>query len=156
MKLIKLTKGQFAQVDDEDYEYLNQWKWFAKHSRGNYYAVRRQKDISLGKIKDIYMNKIILNTPINLECDHIDHNGLNNQKVNLRNCDRFQNMRNRRPWSSSGKLGVYLYKHYIYAQIKVNGKSIHIGNFKTIEDAALAYDKVAKIHFGEFAYLNYK
>ena len=154
MKEIKLTQGQVALVDDEDYDFLNQWKWYAHKGRkdGLFYAGKRNN----GDIKQIWMHRLIMNTSRGLTVDHIDHNGLNNQKCNLRNCSMSQNKMNVTPIGLSKFLGVHPRNDKYVAQIKVNGKKIYIGTFKTEEDAAHAYDNAAKKYFGEFANLNFK
>jgi hypothetical protein len=157
MKLIKLTQGKFAQVDDEDYEYLNQWKWYTTKHYKNYYATR-----NLNR-KIISMHRVIMNTPDDKEVDHIDHNGLNCQKYNMRNCIHAENMANRFSCGRSKYLGVYYQRNkykdriyeYIVAQIGIKDRNIYIGRFKTEKDAALAYDKKAIELFGEFATLNF-
>ena len=83
MKEIILTQGQVALVDDEDFEYLNQWKWCAIKSRKTYYTTRT---IYIPCKMTVIMHRIIMNTPLDMTVDHIDHNGLNNQKYNLRIC----------------------------------------------------------------------
>lgn len=154
MKEIKLTQGKVALVDDEDYEYLNQWFWQAHKHRNTCYAVRSEK-IFNGKRPGIKMHRVILNTPSELQVDHKDHNGLNNQKYNLRNCTNSQNKMNVLPMSNTGYLGVYYQNNLIRAKIRIQKKSIHLGCFKTIEDAANAYDEAALKYFGEFANLNF-
>lgn len=94
MKLIPLTQGQFAVVDDSDYEWLNQWKWYANRNRYTYYAVR--SDHTNGIIKQILMHREIMNTPNGMVVHHIDHNGLNNQRCNLKNCTESENQKNQR------------------------------------------------------------
>ena len=99
-----------------------------------------------------------------MEVDHIDHNGLNNQKENLRICNRSQNSANRIPSGKSKYLGVtplirhYRNKVYYYfaSEIRINKKSIYLGHFKNEIEAALAYDKAAKDLHGEYANLNFK
>lgn len=151
MKEIKLTKGFVAQVDDEDYEYLNQWKWYIYIDRSYRYAIRR--DYKSGK--RIRMHRIIINAPDNMLVDHIDHNGLNNQRCNIRLCTNTQNqwnMKGRR----NGYKGVSVEKYCFRASIKYKGKTIHLGSFKTEIEAARAYDAKAKELFGDFAYLNFR
>ena len=159
MKEIKLTQGKVALVDDEDYEYLNQWKWcVTRDHKDNLYAKR---STYINKKKgSLSMHRLIMNTPEEKQVDHIDHNGLNNQKSNLRNCTHTQNCWNKIPCGKSKYLGVTIYnqkgKYYIKSAIRIDKKSIHIGQFKTEEEAALAYDNKAKEIFGEFANLNFK
>jgi len=82
MKIIALTKGLSVQVDDEDYDYLNQWKWFAKKRKHTYYAVRNTARIK-GKRKMIMMHRLIISCE-GSKVEFIDNNGLNNQKSNLK------------------------------------------------------------------------
>ncbi len=167
VKQIQLTQGKFALVDDKDFEMLSQYKWYAHKSGKTYYA-ERNKDKGVGK-----MHRLIMNCPEGMVVDHIDHNGLNNQKVNLRICSHAENNRNSksRKNSKSQYLGVSLnikrrttpYKdgtprdytrHTWIAQIETNGKNYNLGRYKTEEEAALAYNAKAAELFGKFANLN--
>jgi tRNA U34 2-thiouridine synthase MnmA/TrmU len=155
VKEISLTQGKVTIVDDEDYDRVNQHKWHAaKHNR-NWYA--RRKDPKTKKI--IRMSRFILGFETNLICDHINRNGLDNRKENLRLATKTQNLMNskKRKNTSSKYKGVSLYKRYNKweSKISVNKKLIHIGLFNYEVDAARAYDMMAKIHFGEFANLNF-
>lgn len=158
MKEIKLSQGRVAYVDDEDYEYLSQWRWFAHRDGKTFYAGRSA--MVNGKRKQLWMHREIKNTPLGMEVDHIDHNGLNNQKENLRNCTRFQNAKNTTTHSETGYLGVSFYdfnrkKSKPYrATIWVNGENIHLGTFATPISAAIAYNEAAIKYHGEFANLN--
>jgi hypothetical protein len=154
MKEIKLTQGKVTLVDDEDYEYLNQWKWFAYNGKRTSYAGRHSKIINK-KRRIIHLHREIMHPSNILYIDHIDRNGLNNQKTNLRICTRKQNTRNQKRSSSSGYNGVYNLHGRIVAQIRVDGKGIHLGTFKTMIDAAKSRDIAAKKYFGEFANLNF-
>jgi hypothetical protein len=152
MKIIALSQNMFTTVDDEDYEFLNQWKWCVAKNGNTYYAIKAKKDKRL-----LYMHRIILDCPNNMYIDHIDHNGLNNQRINLRICTKSQNSKNKRPSGRSKYLGVH-YSSYntINAAIKINDKIKHLGTFNTEEEAAKKYDEFARIYHGEFANLNFK
>lgn len=166
MKEIKLTKGKIALVDDEDYEYLNKFKWQAYKKYNNCYAGRAlSRRLNNGKQKTIFMHREILSLEVgNIQADHIDHNGLNNQRSNLRVATPSQNTFNRRSHSgaSSKYKGVQHHKakykdtvyYYWKAVIGINGKVFHIGVFKSENDAALAYNQKAVELHGEFANLN--
>jgi hypothetical protein len=169
MKEIKLSqhgknKGKYvALVDDEDYDFLMQWGWQAGISRGKSYV--RRIDRTGCKLKVVWMHREIMKTPDNMECDHIFHNGLDNRKYieingelkqNLRNCTHAQNGRNRRSWGKSKYLGVGYAGDQIQCHIKINGINTYIGSYKTEKEAAMAYDKAAKVHHREFANLNFK
>lgn len=155
MKEIPLTQAQVALVDDEDYDELNKYKWYTVWipSSHTFYAQRRS-----GKSK-VYMHRIILNAPRDMECDHVDGNGLNNQRANLRLCTRSENGRNSRKHSDniSGYKGASWHsasKSWL-ARITINNKLIHIGSYSTAEDAAHAYDMAAKELHGKFARINF-
>lgn len=161
MKEIKLSKtgkkkvlSLVTLVDDEDFEYLNQFNWNAKKDCNTFYAVRSQS-----KNQQIRMHRVLLGvTDKSIVVDHIDGNGLNNQKSNLRKATNSQNIRNRRPKrnSSSKYLGVCWRKHLGKwdAQIEIGGVSKYLGSFTNENDAAIAYNKAALAAWGEFASLN--
>lgn len=181
MKLIPLTKTgknagkYFAQVDDEDFEYLNQWNWHASVRLHGVYAIRSVWDTTIkGDKKKIRMQRAIMNPPEGMVVDHIDHNPLNNQKNNLRICTRKQNSQNRSPlkretsskyigvkWAKRnhkhklrfGELKTYCHGYWV-ARVKADKKEYHLGYFKDEKEAALAYNQKAKELFGEFANLN--
>jgi hypothetical protein len=160
MKEIKLTQGKVALVDDEDFEYLNQWKWCAGE-HGKTFYVRRNGYIN-GKRRTIQMHWLIMGDMEGKEIDHKDGNGLNNQRDNLRFGTHRQNGMNCRKRGSKSKYkGVYIQFvdgkcPIIGAGIKLNGKSVYIGRFKTEEEAARKYDEIALKEFGEFANINFK
>lgn len=102
------------------------------------------------------MHRLIMNTPKGIEVDHINHNGLDNRKTNLRNCRRNDNKKNRVAWGKSKYVGVcHLDNNKFLAHIRINGRLKHLGIFLNEEDAARAYDKAAKEYHGEFANFNY-
>jgi len=159
MRYIKLTQGQKAIVDDEDYDWLSGYKWFALYylSVKSFRAVRGTWD---GKKKrTILMHRIILNAPQGKQVDHINHDTLDNRKNNLRIVTSQQNHFNRRSDrnTSSRYKGVSWNKnkHKWKAYIARGGKSYHLGCFKNEKTAALAYDKAALKLFGEYALINF-
>ena len=155
MKTIKLTQGYETIVDDSDYEWLNQWKWCVHRKKNTSYAQRRING------KTIRMHRLILGIldKPEFQADHINCDGLDNRRINLRLANHTQNCRNSRkiliyrgkPTSSIYK-GVSWYKAYRRWRAKVSGK--HIGYFDTEEEAAHAYNEFVKENFGEFARLN--
>lgn len=160
MKEIKLTQGQVALVDDEDYEWINQWKWHAQRSGDGFYACRTET--KNGKHKLISMHRLIAETPHLLITDHINGNTLDNRRANLRPCDYRQNMYNsigKVKTSVAGYKGVDIstnprLKKKYRATIFVNGRHVFLGCFYTPKEAAMAYDKAAVKYFGDFARLN--
>lgn len=158
MKEIKLTQGQVALVDDEDFEYLSKFKWHTQKTKYSFYASRTFL-LNNKKVAE-WMHRVIMKTPDNSICDHIDHNGLNNQKKNLRNCTRSENAMNKIPTGKIKYLGVsYCTLHgriYIKPQIRVNGEVISLRCCDTEEQAARRYDAAALFFHGEFANLNFK
>lgn len=156
MKLIKLTKGYFTKVDSEDYEELNKFKWFAAVRNHTVYAARNNKKGQ--KPRQIFMQNAILKISKPFLADHIDHNGLNNQKSNLRKCTYSENLRNRvsNKTSSSKYLGVSICRtrNKWKSQLMINKKHVFSKRFNTELEAAAAYNEQAIKFFGEFANLN--
>lgn len=149
MRTIELKDGLFAMVDDEDYPTMSKLSWGIVRNRGSIYCIN----------KGWLMHRLIMKTPIDMFCDHIDGNGLNNQKSNLRNCSHQQNMWNRRKNknSTSQYKGVSRYKNgkwLVHIKNPKTNKVEHIGLFEKEVNAALAYNQVATKYFGEFAHLN--
>ena len=100
-----------------------------------------------------------MQTPNGMQTDHIDHNGLDNQRENLRICTVAENQRNRKADSdnASGFKGVCFSRkrHKWYAQITVDRKNMHLGSFDSPEEAARFYDLAALAYHGEFARTNF-
>lgn len=156
MKRIPLTQNQFALVDDADFEELSKHKWYATKTKyGGFTAVRNTKD----KTKSRFMHRQIMNAPKGKEVDHINHDTLDNRRCNLRVCTRSENNRNSKKMknTSSKYKGVSWYKtcKNWAAKIYINKKNLHIGYFSSEVEAAKAYDKKARDHFGTFANLNF-
>jgi hypothetical protein len=157
MKEIQLTRGLVALVDDWNYDWLNKRKWHALKTKTTYYAASHRNKEGKYDGKYYYMHREIMNTPSDKEVDHRDHNGLNCQEFNMRNCIHQQNICNKKASGASKYLGVsFVHEKYITAKINMNKRLVHLGYFKTEEAAARAYDVVAKKLYGEFANLNFK
>ncbi len=158
MKRTKLTQGQFALVNNKDYVELSKYKWSAVKLRNSWYAVRYSKGSHKTRVS-IYMHRQILGLKKDdgIKSDHQDHNGLNNQRCNLRKCTTQQNGFNRNYQNHSSK-----YKGVSWdvkakkwrAGIQYNLKTYHLGSYETGIEAAKIYDAKAKELFGEFARLN--
>jgi hypothetical protein len=157
MKEINLNNKKVALVDDEDFDRVNQFKWYAMKQWNTFYAVHCFRID--GKRKNTFMHRFILGLKEGEQSDHIDRNGLNNQRNNFRECTNRQNSFNQVGCNKSSQYkGVFFDKsrNKFAAQIKLNFKSTFIGRYSDEIEAAKAYDEAAKKHFGEFAYLNFK
>ena len=162
MKKIKLTQGKYALVDNEDFEYLNQWKWCfhktPKDTQG--YAIRSGYCRKTGKRSRIAIHRVIVKAKLGEICDHRNGNGLDNRRKNLRTCTLEQSARNKKA-SRRKKLnaikGVTIIKNnsgipsYWIARITHNKKRIYLGTFKTKRAAEKAYKQAALKFHGEFA-----
>lgn len=151
VKEIPLTQGQVAIVDDEDFDFLNQWKWQAVKGtvkQRNVFYVNRT---TWAPKKTVIMHRIIMNAPNGMMVDHINGNGLDNRRSNLRIVTRRQNMQNRHHNKTSRYPGVQWKKHckLWVAKIQICKKSFHLGYFKSEELAFEAYKKAVHDLTGE-------
>lgn len=148
--------GSYALIDDEDFLLISQYKWraytrYSKHQH-NTYAVttlsppNRRKTGQ--KLQQIRMHRLILNAPTEISVDHVNHNGLDNRKENLRLATQTQNNGNKRMdgRNTTGYRGVYFNKNNgrYYAQIRRKNKSYHLGYFVSAIEAAKAYTQQSK------------
>lgn len=178
IKEIKLTKGFVALVDDEDFEYLSQWKWYINRSKGGHIYAQRTEYLGTSegkkKTRNIKMHRLLLKLEDKyLDVDHINGNTLDNRKENLRVASRSQNNYNSKKRNNkTSEAPVSNYKGVSYAFIykpngkkyirskpwkatgNLNKKSYSLGYFKTEKEAALAYNDFAIKYYGEFACLN--
>jgi len=152
---IVLTNGELAIVDDADFPLVSGRRWTCNISRaGIKYAI--SGGVVGSKRITIAMHRLILGvTDSQVLVDHVDGNGLNNVRLNLRRATKSQNAANAHVKSGRFK-GVRKRKSGRWAaRIVVRSRWITIGTFSTAEDAARAYDAAARIHFGEFARINF-
>jgi hypothetical protein len=160
---IPLTQGKYAIVDPEDYERLSKHKWYAIKSPNTYYAGRHSKRDKNNKRRYIKMHNEVIKPPKGLINDHINRNGLDNRKANLRPVTRAQNTLNRlykfkRKDSPSKYKGVTWHKYTKKWQVQIcyAGKHKFVGYFDDEIEAAKAYNEAAKLYHKEFAVLNFK
>ena len=148
----------YVIVDDEDFERLNKYSWCLFSSSRHFINYASRGIRKNGKTKGVSMHRFILNAPKGMEVDHINGNGLDNRKENIRICSHAENMRNQkmRKNNISGLRGVCWDKKKKEwgANIYLNYKQIRLGSFSDMKDAALAYNEAAKKYHGAFACLN--
>lgn len=152
IRYIALTRGKFAIVDAADYEWLSRYKWTANCKGDKCYAYRRDKG------RGVLMHRAIMQAPKGLVVDHIDGNGLNNRRSNLRLCTQAENSRNARPRRGTSRFkGVRAHNTpgQFVAEITLDGRARYIGSFTDEIEAAIAYDLRAVVLFAEFARLNF-
>jgi hypothetical protein len=147
------SKKEQILIDKDDYELVKNYSW---NCYGGYARTFFKKNG--GKLKSISMHRLILNKPNNTNIDHINGNGLDNRRSNLRLASVQQNGCNRKVGSNntSSYKGVIFHKRdkKYQSSIKYKGKRSYLGYYNNAEDAAKAYDEAAKKLFGEFARLN--
>ena len=146
---IPLTRGYVAIIDSCDLEKVSGYKWYAYKGYATMYAGRSV--MIDGKKVRIPMHRLLMDAPKGFDVDHIDHDGLNNTRDNLRLATRSQNSFNR-PMNKNNKTGIrciYWYKQTNRWVLKMAGKTI--GYFKELPDAVDAYNLKAKELWGDFA-----
>ena len=146
MREIVLTQGKVALVDDDDFIIVSPYTWHAARKDDLWYARTR-----IGKIST-FMHRLILGITRGIVVDHINRDGLDNRRANIRACRQAENARN--CWGQKETKGVYPYMGKWRAQITVNRKQIYLGTFQHKQEAIEAYDTAAILHHGEFALTN--
>ena len=143
---IKLTKNKFALVDDQDFEWLNQWKWCVSN---NNYAVRIQNK------KAILMHRLIMNTPTEFDTDHINNDKLDNRRSNLRIVTRSQNMMNVgiRKNNKSGYKNIVWDRQLKHWRVKImkDYQNIDQKLFKNLSEAILYRDEIVYKNHNDYA-----
>lgn len=154
---IKLTQSKTAMIDDIDID-LSILKWFTIKQGIQFYACKGHKHVRMHRL---ILERILKRTLMPGEfVDHIDHNGLNNQRSNLRLATKNENCQNRTPNKTENQTSIYKGviwhkgKQQWQSRIRIKGKRIYLGYFKLEKDAANAYNQAAKIYHGEFACIN--
>ena len=147
MKEIKLTQGKVTLVDDDNFEDLNKHRWFARKDYNTFYVLRQSSTKGGYKQKTILMHRVIMTPPKHLQIDHIDGNGLNNQKSNLRIVTTRQNKQNAHIKTSSKYPGVVWNKvsKKWQANIRIGNQKRYLGLFEKEEDAYAAYLVAEKV-----------
>lgn len=157
-KKIKLTQGKYALVDAEDFEWLSQWKWhYHRHPKDRTgYACTNGKYVNKKRLPRVRMHNLIFGKNV----DHVNGNGIDNRRSNLRLADKFQQSYNKgiqKHKRSLGCKGVSRVRDkkgvpaYWIARITVKKKRIYLGTFKSHVAASRAYIRAAKELHGEFA-----
>lgn len=148
---IQLTKGKFARVDEEDFLFLSSRRWYAYQNTHAWYA----RNDAVGLMHREVARRAGLDI-LGLEVDHINGDGLDNRRKNLRAATKSQNRANQTR-KVAGKTSKYKGVSWSRdrrkwrADIKVDGKRKNLGRFDTQEEARDAYNKAAQEAFGEFA-----
>lgn len=158
MKKIKLTKGQEAIVDDNDFETLKSVSWCVVNGTNSLYAGRNEKTDD--RFRTVLMHRVILEAKRGDIVDHKNGNTLDNRKKNLRFCSPAQSVCNRGMMknNTSGFVGAIFNKRLgkFESRISLNGKSHYLGIFETAEAAGQAHARVAKRLHGKFANISTK
>lgn len=148
---IQLTMGEAAIVSPEDYQFLSQFKWHVSRSPRTSYAITHVKG------KTVYMHRLIMAAPQGLEVDHINNDGLDNRRANLRLCTSAENKANMRIRvdNKSGYKGINFDKQTgkWRARIRFNNKEYSLGRHITKDAAVKAREEAQTLH-GEFARLS--
>jgi hypothetical protein len=163
MKKIELTQGYSAIVDDVDYERVMAMGSWSVDIHGQKplhmaYAATYTKNGGEHSWTTTRMHRVIVQAKRGMDVDHINHDGLDNRRANLRVCSHAENIRNKRKSRGTSSIykGVSWHKSRgkWEAYIIVSGRKTHLGLYADEAEAARAYNEAAREMFGEFAFLN--
>lgn len=148
-------RGKFsALVDDEDFDKINSFAWSYCLLNKRSYAITTFPTTSNGP-RQMLMHRMILGIDSSVDIDHIDGDGLNNTRGNLRICDRSDNLHNQGPRNGKKYKGLHEIRPGVFAvYICYDGKSHYVGTFYNLREAVVSYNEAAIVHHGEFARLN--
>jgi len=150
VRRIPLGKGLFATIDAADYDQVRKYRWRAIRNGRKVYAATRKNG------RTVYMHRMLMRPRKGYVVDHIDGNGLNNRRCNLRVCTPAQNLANKAPLGGTSRfVGVYRYRDKWVAHVVCQGKHYYVGAFADEVEAAKARDRKAYELHGEYAYLNF-
>jgi hypothetical protein len=140
MKEIKLTQGKVAIVDDCDFDELSKFNWYAQKDKNTYYAVRHSPSVN-GNHTKLRMHRVLVADDSFLQIDHINGDGLDNRRENLRIVTNRQNTQNKHINKTSIYSGVSWFKrtNRWVAHIRIGKEIKHLGYFKKELDAYAAY-----------------
>lgn len=150
MATVQIARGGEVVVDEDNIELVRQYRWYPVSAGLTTYAGACIDG------KTAYLHRIIACTPDGMDTDHIDGNGLNNLRSNLRVVSHRMNVARRRTAvGPSGFRGVHITRSKKFsAKIEAEGKRYWLGVYEKAEDAARAYNAKATELFGEYARLN--
>lgn len=156
MKKIPLGNGEFALVDDSDFDWLSKYTWHRETRELCKYATRNRLKGETAFSK--FMHRLIMDAPPKTRIDHINGNGLDNRRSNLRFCDHSQNLCNRRlnKNSATGLKGVHFNQNLRKWTVSIckNNHQFRVGTYSTSHDAMIAYDAAATVLHKQFARTN--
>jgi hypothetical protein len=149
---VTLTQGYEAIIDAADVPLVEGWNWCVLGKKQHLYAMRNIINKQTGKHGVVLMHRVIMGDPDGLYIDHIDCDGINNQRSNLRLATHAENLRNQRIGknNTSGFKGVTKARSKWRAEIKANGIRYNLGHFDMPEAAYAAYVAASAVLHGEF------
>lgn len=150
---IALTQGKTAIIDEGDAQRVLILKWRAFTQGTNWYAVAYVRGSGAKNPKTVYLHRFILDAPSGVQVDHINGDGLDCRRSNMRFVNNQQNH-----WNMKGRgryRGVYVKGDKWISCIIVHGKQRQLGTFDTELEAALHFDNAAREHYGEYARFNF-